>query len=100
MQRRIQDWGWEAVVFREGGGKLCTGRVSPSTSDLPLALQSFNQSHLLNNGGHLFLPFVTSLRGKLNTLTVILHSRTPYSNQINKLSKPMVPVRQIGPPTR
>ena len=33
-----------------------------------------------NNGGHLFLPFVTSLRGKLNTLTVILHSCTPYSN--------------------
>ena len=46
MQRRIQDWGWEAVVFQEGGGKLCTGRVSPSTSDLPPALQSLNQSHL------------------------------------------------------
>ena len=47
MQRRIQDWGWEAVVFQEGGGKLYTGRVSPSTSDLPPALQSLNQSHLL-----------------------------------------------------
>jgi hypothetical protein len=53
-----------------------------------------------NNGGHLFLPFVTSLRGKLNTLTVIPYSRTPYSDQTNKLSKPMVPARQMGPPTR
>ena len=41
-----------------------------------------------------------SLRGKLNTLTVILYSYTPYSDQTNKLSKPMVPARQIGPPTR
>ena len=42
MQRRIQDWGWEAVVFQEGGGKLCTRRVSPSISNLLPALQSLN----------------------------------------------------------
>ena len=41
-----------------------------------------------------------SLRGKLNILTVIPYSRTPYSDQTNKLSKPMVPARQMGPPTR
>ena len=41
-----------------------------------------------------------SLRGKLNTLMVIPYSCTPYSDQINKLSKPIVPARQIGPPTR
>jgi hypothetical protein len=41
-----------------------------------------------------------SLRGKLNTFIVILHSCTPYSNQTNKLSKPTVPARQMGPPTR
>ena len=29
---------------------------------------------------------------------VILYFYTPYSDQINKLSKPMVPVRQMGPP--
>src|SRR5882762_7533328 len=42
---------------------------------------------------YLFLPFVTSLRGKLNTLTVILYSCTPYSDRTNKLSKPIVPAR-------
>ena len=31
---------------------------------------------------------------------VIPYSYTPYSDQINKLSKPMVLIRQIGPPTR
>ena len=41
-----------------------------------------------------------SLYGKLNTFTVIPYSYTPYSDQINKLSKPMVPARQIGPLTR
>ena len=48
----------------------------------------------------IFLPFVMSLCGKLNTLMVIPYSCTPYSDQINKLSKPMVPARQMGPPTR
>ena len=41
-----------------------------------------------------------SLYGKFNTFIVIPYSYTPYSDQINKLSKPMVPVRQIGPPIR
>ena len=41
-----------------------------------------------------------SLCGKLNTLTVIPYSHTPYSDQTNKLSKPMVPIRQMGPPIR
>ena len=41
-----------------------------------------------------------SLRGKLNTLIVIPYSYTPYSDQTNKLSKPIVPARQMGPPTR
>ena len=41
-----------------------------------------------------------SLCGNLNTLMVIPYSYTPYSDQTNKLSKPMVPIRQIGPPTR
>ena len=48
----------------------------------------------------IFLPFITSLYGKFNTLIVIPYSYTPYSDQINKFSKPMVPVRQMGPPTR
>ena len=34
--------GREVAVFWEGGEKLYTGRVSPSTSDLPLALQPLN----------------------------------------------------------
>ena len=41
-----------------------------------------------------------SLRGKLNTFIVIPYSYTPYSDRTSKLSKPIVPVRQIGPPTR
>ena len=41
-----------------------------------------------------------SLYSKFNTFTAIPYSCTPYSDQINKLSKPIVPVRQIGPPTR
>ena len=31
---------------------------------------------------------------------VIPYFYTPYSDQINKLSKPIVPARQMGPPTR
>ena len=34
--------GREVVVFQEGGKKLYTRRVSPSTSDLLLALQPLN----------------------------------------------------------
>ena len=41
-----------------------------------------------------------SLYSKLNTFTVILYSCTPYSDQTNKPSKPIVPARQMGPPTR
>ena len=48
----------------------------------------------------IFLPFIMSLCGKLNTLMVISYSYTHYSDQTNKLSKPMVPARQMGPLTR
>ena len=48
----------------------------------------------------IFLLFVISLCSKFNTFIVIPYSYTPYSDQINKLSKPIVPIRQMGPPTR
>ena len=38
--------GREVVVFREGGKKHYTGRVSPSKNNLLLAPQPLNQSHL------------------------------------------------------
>ena len=38
--------GREVVVFQEGGEKLYTRRVSPSTNNLLLTLQPLNQSHL------------------------------------------------------
>ena len=41
----------------------------------------------------IFLPFIVSLYGKFNTLMVIPYFYTPYSDQINKLSKLMVPAR-------
>ena len=68
MQRRILDWGWEAVaVFREGGENSALRKGEPhSTSDSLPAPQPLNQSHLFqryNYGKHLFLPFATSLLG-------------------------------------
>jgi hypothetical protein len=51
--------GREVVVFREGGEKLYTGRVSPSTSDLPPAPQPLNQSHLYSTVQYRKTPLPT-----------------------------------------
>ena len=51
--------GREVVVFREGGEKLCTGRVSLSKNDLPPAPQPLNQSHLYSTVQHGKTPLPT-----------------------------------------
>ena len=100
MQRRILDWGREVVaVFQEGSKNSTLGGWAP-------VQMTYYQHHSLlinrtciqqyNTENTIFLPFIMSLYGKLNTFIVIPYSYTPYSDQINKLSKPIVPIRQMG----
>ena len=83
-------------MFREGGENSALREGKPhSTSDSLPAPQPLNKSHLSNGitteNTSSYLSQRACWAGKLNALTVILFSRTPYGDQTNKLSEPTVP---------
>jgi hypothetical protein len=97
MQRRIQDWGWGlSRCFGRVVKTLHYGKVSPIVRATHHQHHSLSINRTYSNGittanTSSYLSQRACAAGKLNALTVILHSRTPYGDRTNKLSEPTVP---------